>query len=53
MKLPIEDALKLVVEVMKKYGHNEEYAMIIAEHIIDCELRGLAYGGLARIVSIT
>lgn len=53
MKLSIEDALNLVVEVMKKYGHNEEYAKIIGDHIIDCELRGLAYGGLARIVSIT
>ena len=53
MKLSIEDALNLVVEVMKNYGHNEEYAKIISDHIIDCELRGLAYGGLARIVSIT
>ena len=53
MKLLIEDALNLVVEVMKKYGHNEDYAKIIGEHVIDCELRGLTYGGLARIVSIT
>ena len=31
MKLLIEDALNLVVEVMKKYGHNEDYAKIIGE----------------------
>ncbi|MAZ98214.1 MAG: lactate dehydrogenase [Rhodospirillaceae bacterium] len=53
MKLSIEDAQNLVVEVMKNYGYNKEYAKIIGNHIIDCELRGLAYGGLARIVSIT
>ena len=52
MKLSIEDALSLVVEAMKKYGHTDEYAQIIGNHIVDCELRGLAYGGLARIVSI-
>jgi delta1-piperideine-2-carboxylate reductase len=52
MKLSIEDALSLVVEVMKKYDHTDEYAQIISNHIVDCELRGLAYGGLARIVSI-
>ena len=52
MKLSIEDALSLVVEVMKKYDHTDEYAQIIGKHIVDCELRGLAYGGLARIVSI-
>jgi len=53
MKLSIEDAQNLVVEVMKNYGYNKEYAKIIGNHIIDCELRGLAYGGMARIVSIT
>jgi LDH2 family malate/lactate/ureidoglycolate dehydrogenase len=52
MKLSIEDALSLVVEVMKKYDYTDEYAKIIGNHIVDCELRGLAYGGLARIVSI-
>ena len=52
MKLSIEDALSLVVEVMKKYDHTDEYAKLIGNHIVDCELRGLAYGGLARIVSI-
>ena len=53
MKLSIEDAQNLVVEVMQNYGYNKEYAQIIGNHIIDCELRGLAYGGMARIVSIT
>jgi Malate/L-lactate dehydrogenases len=53
MELSLEDAHALVVKVMKNFEQNEEYANIIADHIIDCELRGLSYGGLARILSIT
>ena len=49
MELSLEDAHTLVVKVMKNFEQNEEYANIIADHIIDCELRGLSYGGLARI----
>ncbi len=25
---------------------------LIADHLMDCELRGLSYGGLARAISI-
>ena len=53
MKLSLENAHALVVQVMRKFEQNTEYANIIADHIIDCELRGLSYGGLARILSIT
>ena len=49
----MENAHALVVQVMRKFEQNTEYANIIADHIIDCELRGLSYGGLARILSIT
>ncbi len=52
MRIAIEDARALVVRVMIVNEHNNEYAGIIADHIIDCELRGLAYGGLARVISI-
>ncbi len=37
---------------MAALGHNASDAGLIAEHLIDCELRGLAYGGLARAISI-
>ena len=53
MELSLEEAHALVVKVMKNFEQNEEYANIIADHIIDCELRGLSYGGLARILSVT
>jgi delta1-piperideine-2-carboxylate reductase len=37
---------------MLALGHKDEDARLIADHLIDCELRGLAYGGLARAISI-
>lgn len=51
-RIAIDDAHELAVRVMRVYGHSAEYAGLIADHLIDCELRGLAYGGLARLVSI-
>lgn len=37
---------------MKALGHEPGDAQLIADHLTDCELRGLAYGGLARASSI-
>jgi LDH2 family malate/lactate/ureidoglycolate dehydrogenase len=37
---------------MAAVGHDASDAGLIADHLIDCELRGLAYGGLARAISI-
>lgn len=37
---------------MAALGHDAADAALIADHLIDCELRGLSYGGLARAISI-
>jgi delta1-piperideine-2-carboxylate reductase len=37
---------------MATLGHDATDAGFIADHLIDCELRGLQYGGLARAISI-
>src|SRR3984957_13267329 len=37
---------------MATLGHNPVDAELISDHLIDCELRGLHYGGLARAISI-
>jgi LDH2 family malate/lactate/ureidoglycolate dehydrogenase len=37
---------------MAGLGHDREEAALIADHLIDCELRGVHYGGLARALSI-
>jgi LDH2 family malate/lactate/ureidoglycolate dehydrogenase len=53
MQLTVADARSLVEDVMKALGHDKDDSWIIADHIIDCELRGLTYGGLPRAVSIS
>jgi LDH2 family malate/lactate/ureidoglycolate dehydrogenase len=37
---------------MTALGHDAADAALIADHLIDCELRGISYGGLARALSI-
>jgi LDH2 family malate/lactate/ureidoglycolate dehydrogenase len=52
MELSIGEARALVEASMRAAGHTHEEAEIIADHLIDCELRGLQFGGLPRAVSI-
>ena len=52
MKLTIPDARTLAEDSMVAVGHTREEAAIIADHLIDCELRGLQFGGLPRALSI-
>jgi delta1-piperideine-2-carboxylate reductase len=52
MQLNVQQAHQLVVRIMSAIGHDAADAGLIADHLIDCELRGLSYGGLARALSI-
>lgn len=52
MQLHVTEAHQLVVRIMSGLGHDGTDAGLIADHLIDCELRGLSYGGLARAISI-
>jgi delta1-piperideine-2-carboxylate reductase len=52
MQLSIREAHKLAMRVMAALGHNDTDSRIIADHLIDCELRGQHCGGLARAISI-
>jgi LDH2 family malate/lactate/ureidoglycolate dehydrogenase len=52
VRLTIQDARDLAASAMRAIGHDAADATLIANHLIDCELRGLAYGGLARAISI-
>lgn len=52
MKLTIKEAEQLARDSLRKIGYNAEDTEIAAEHLIDSELRGYAYAGLARILSI-
>src|SRR5579871_1425835 len=52
MRLGVQEARNLVARVMAALGHDAIDSALIADHLIDCELRGLSYGGLARAISI-
>jgi delta1-piperideine-2-carboxylate reductase len=52
MRLNVTEAHQLVVRIMSALGHDAVDSGLIADHLIDCELRGLSYGGLARAISI-
>ncbi|HWE50586.1 MAG TPA: Ldh family oxidoreductase, partial [Bryobacteraceae bacterium] len=52
MRLSVREAHQLVSSVMQALQHDRGESKVIADHLIDCELRGLAYGGLARAISI-
>lgn len=52
MRLTVAQARALVERTMRALGHDAGEAAIIADHLIDCELRGVSYGGLPRALSI-
>lgn len=52
MRLSTADARRLAERAMEAVGHEAGDAVLIADHLMDCELRGLAFGGLARAISI-
>lgn len=52
MKLTVAEARALTERVMLSLAHDPAEASLIADHLLDTELRGLNYGGLARAVSI-
>lgn len=52
MKLSISEARALAEASMMAVGHSPSDAAIIADQLIDCELRGLSFGGLARALSV-
>ena len=50
--LRIEAVTHLVVKAMVRAGLGEAEAGIVADHLIDCELRGVSYGGLSRALTV-
>lgn len=52
MQLTVAGAHGLATRVMRALGYDADEAALIADHLIDCELRGIHYGGLPRALSI-
>jgi len=53
MRISIAQARSLLETVMQRQGHTVDESVIIADHLMDSELRGLRQGGLARAISIS
>lgn len=52
MLLTLEAARTLSLRSLEQLGYDAAAASRITDHLMDCELRGLGYAGLARILSI-
>jgi LDH2 family malate/lactate/ureidoglycolate dehydrogenase len=52
MRLAIAAATSLARQALAALRYDANEAALIADHLIDCDLRGLPVGGLARIISI-
>lgn len=52
MKLTVNHTREIADQAMRSCGHSSDEAAIIADHLLDCELRGLGFGGLARAISV-
>jgi LDH2 family malate/lactate/ureidoglycolate dehydrogenase len=48
----IEAAAQLVMQALLRAGLAAADAKLVADHVIDCELRGVAYGGLSRALTV-
>lgn len=51
-RLTVAEARGMIERTMTTVGHTAEEARLIVDHLIDCELRGLSYGGMSRALSI-
>ena len=52
MQLTLDKARELLTGSMRAIDYDAAEAAIIADHLLDCELRGLGYAGLARALTI-
>ncbi len=52
MRISVSDARSLVFRTMRAVGSSEAEAEVITDHIVDCELRGVFFGGLARALAV-
>lgn len=52
MQLDISEARALMEAALAANGYSGEEPAVIADHLMDCELRGLGYAGLARALAI-
>jgi LDH2 family malate/lactate/ureidoglycolate dehydrogenase len=52
MQLPLNEVADLACGVLRTLGYDADEAESITEHLMDCEYRGVTYGGLARTLTL-
>lgn len=52
MQLPIDQVAALARGVLATLGYDADEAAAITDHLMDCEYRGVTYGGLARTLTL-
>ena len=52
MLIAISEADQLVRSALQRVGYTPEEAVIISDHVMGCELRGVSFGGLSRAISL-
>lgn len=52
MLMTVQEGRRLTERVLESTGYTTEEARTIADHLIDCELRGVGFGGLDRALSV-
>ncbi|MFC1534696.1 Ldh family oxidoreductase [Thermodesulfobacteriota bacterium] len=52
MKLSVDEARRLCMEILKGLGLDEHDSEVITDHLVDGSLRGVAMGGLPRLLMI-
>jgi delta1-piperideine-2-carboxylate reductase len=50
--VPLDTVHRLGTDALLALGFDDAEAAVTIDHLVDCELRGLSYAGLARILSI-
>ncbi|GAB3883347.1 Ldh family oxidoreductase [Terrabacter terrigena] len=52
MQLPIDQVAAMARGVLATLGYDTDEVAAITEHLMDCEYRGVTYGGLARTLTL-
>lgn len=52
MQLPIDEARRLVIDVLTRFDVSEEHAGIVADHLVDAAAAGHPFAGLPRVLAL-
>lgn len=51
-RIPVSEAIALCIGILVERGIREDYALMVAEHLVDAALAGHPFAGLPRVLAI-